>query len=909
LSLAALKRQIRGLGESPEYAKWDMAPALAKAILFGRWDGENAADKAAMETVLGKSYGEWTETVRPVTLRSDAPLTQRNEKWKVISRAESWAALGPRISNTDLDKFQQAAITVLGERDPKLDLEPDDRFAASVTGKAIRHSTSIRSGIAETLALLGSRPKALTSCSREKPEVTALSAVGTLLNKADWAIWASLNNELPQLAEAAPDEFLDAIESGLLATNNPFVQLFAQERGAFTGGTYMSGLLWALETLAWDPTYLQRVTIILGELAAIDPGGNWTNRPSNSLKDIFLPWHPQTCASFDQRLAALRALTKEQPIVSWKLLLALLPSVTGFTTGTRKPAWRKFIPVDWNENITKRDYRSQVEAYSNFAVELARTDVAKLAELIDRLPYLFESSQARILEHFETSGAALDESTRLPLWEALVDLVRKHRKHPDAAWVMNPDQISRIEKAAATISPNSVENRSRRLFSDREFELYEEIGSYEEQRKELNDRRDRIIAEILRDKHVSGVISFAKQVPSPAIVGLALGRVAPLEIDSELLPDYLMADDKILQAFISNFVWGRFWTRGVQWIDSTFSDEWKPLQKIAFFLYLPFRGDIWTRAESVLLNRAPEYWKEVRVQPYGDHTDLEYAVKRLLEVGRPRAALSCIAQLINTNLKFDGGLAVRALLEAVGSSEPIGALDQYQIVEIVEWLRSNGAPEDDLFRIEWAYLPLFDRHSGHIAEALEYRLASDPGFFSDLIGLVFRSDKESKTEPTPAEQIVAQNAYRLLHSWRTSPGSVRGGGFDDEGFVKWMSEVKQRTSDSGHLKIALIQAGKVLIYAPADPSGLFIRIAVAEALNAKDAESLRNGFVSGLFNERGVHGFSAGKDEMELARRFHRDAEAAEGKGYSRLATSLRELARSYERDAEREANRDPYED
>ena len=45
----------------------------------------------------------------------------------------------------------------------------------------------------------------------------------------------------------------------------------------------MTGLLWALETLAWHSDHLARVTVILGELAEIDPGGNWTNRPANSL--------------------------------------------------------------------------------------------------------------------------------------------------------------------------------------------------------------------------------------------------------------------------------------------------------------------------------------------------------------------------------------------------------------------------------------------------------------------------------------------------------------------------------------------------------------------------------------------------------------------------------------------------
>lgn len=43
------------------------------------------------------------------------------------------------------------------------------------------------------------------------------------------------------------------------------------------GRNYMTGLLWAMETLAWDAEYLTRVIVILGELAARDPGGKHTH--------------------------------------------------------------------------------------------------------------------------------------------------------------------------------------------------------------------------------------------------------------------------------------------------------------------------------------------------------------------------------------------------------------------------------------------------------------------------------------------------------------------------------------------------------------------------------------------------------------------------------------------------------
>jgi hypothetical protein len=379
-------------------------------------------------------------------------------------------------------------------------------------------------------------------------------------------------------------------------------------------------------------------------------------------------------------------------------------------------------------------------------------------------------------------------------------------------------------------------------------------------------------------------------------------------MDSEILPRELTTDAPVLKAFVANYVWARFWDKGLKWVESVLDMHWQEFEKLAFLLYLPFRNDIWLKAEAFLQNHGNEYWQKANVQPFGDQPNLEYAVLRLIENGRPRSALWCISRLIDVSPNLDVRLPIRALLESVGSTEPIGAFDQYQTIELIEWLRKRGATEADLFKIEWAYLPLFDYHAGQYPETLANRLANDPSFFCDIIGIVFRSDKEPKRESSESEKIIATNAYRLLHSWRTPPGQGPHD-FDDAQFARWLKEVKAKASESGHFDIAMDQIGKVLICAPADPSGLWIRREIANALNDKDAEAMRDGFTTGLFNTRGVHGYTAGKEELGLANRFHRDADALESSGFHRFAKSIREIANTYERDAEREALQNPYDE
>ncbi len=186
---------------------------------------------------------------------------------------------------------------------------------------------------------------------------------------------------------------------------------------------------------------------------------------------------------------------------------------------------------------------------------------------------------------------------------------------------------------------------------------------------------------------------------------------------------------------------------------------------------------------------------------------------------------------------------------------------------------------------------------------MENRLASDPGFFCEVIRHVYRSKKEPKSEKkhTEQEKAVAQNAYQLLREWRTPPGMQPDGSFSREHLMRWLESTKTICIESGHLEVALTHVGQVLFYCPPEPDGLWINRSVAEALNASDADKMRHGFSLGIFNSRGVHTIDpSGKPELELSEKYKKQAEDVENAGYQRLATAMRGLADSYANEAKR---------
>jgi hypothetical protein len=866
-----------------------------------------------MEIALGKTYGEWIETVRPATLRPDTPVTQNNERWKMLSRGESWAALGPQITNDDLDRFRAAAISVLSERDPRFDLAPEKRFAAQIHKKTLEHSSDLRHGMSETLALIGSRSSALTSCALERPESIAIVTIRELLRRLDWVGWASLDPLLPLLAEAAPEPFLTAVEDALLnLKTTPFRELFDQERSGVGGQNLITGLLWALETLAWEADYLTRVLMILGDLAEIDPGGNWANRPANSIVDILLPWYPQTCAPHSNRKSAFESLLREHRIVGWKVILALLPSMHAVTTGTRKPAWRQSIPATWSDSVKQNEYLEAITDYAQIAVKVASDDLVKLSELVDYLPNLPKEVQVLVLERIASPIiTGLAESDRQSLWESLVDLAVKHRKFVDAHWAMPIDVIDDIENAAAAIAPTKPSNLHRRLFSDRDFQLFEEKGEYEEQRRRLDLRRNKAIEDILNAEGIAGVLDFAHKVASPAKVGYALGSVEVSSIDHALLPDHLDTPDEALSAVVAAFAAMRFWKAGWSWFERVVAPDRSTEKKIALLTLIPATQETSRRAEQLLGPDASAYWKRAGVNPWAEKEDVVAGAEKLLQNDRPIAALNALAMLSYQKAAFPPELAVRTLI-ALLSNERAGKIEHYDVLELIKWLQENpDANRDSVLQVEWSYLPWLIREEGAEPKTLECAMAQDPQFFSELVRSVFRSkNEECKNDSrSETERNDAQNAFRLLHGWRTVPGTQSDGTFDDEAFIRWLADVEQITEESGHLDVAMGQVGEVLASAPPDAKGLWINSTIAKALDSKDAAQMRSGFMRGRINLRGAYWGTGGAEELRIAADYRAKAEALDNGGYPRFAGTVRDLAKSYEREARREAEEDKADD
>ena len=147
-----------------DWNKAHFAAELAIVNLLGSWNEKNVGDKAIVGQLASRDFADWISTIREILQQPPSPMNLKNGQWTVNRRLEMWRTLGQRLFDDHLDRFNECVIDVLTERDPQFELPPDERYAASIHGKVLKYSNILRNGLAESLALLGSHPKALNHC-------------------------------------------------------------------------------------------------------------------------------------------------------------------------------------------------------------------------------------------------------------------------------------------------------------------------------------------------------------------------------------------------------------------------------------------------------------------------------------------------------------------------------------------------------------------------------------------------------------------------------------------------------------------------------------------------------------------------------------------------------------------------
>lgn len=909
-SLTAFRRKL-GISpelQQPEWARPSEARRLLPAMLAGSWSDAVEGDCQALAKLAGAPYQETQQVLIRWANEADPPIRHVGNTWYINSKEDMSLLLERYLVRDDVDRFGEVVLDVLSTIDPQFETAEGTGSRVKKLMQAPKYSSLFRKGLAETLAVMGSRGETPISTGVSTRNY-ATRIVGQLLNRAnaDWRIWASLGRTLPLLAEAAPDAFLAAVDEGLNGNESVLLKVFQEEEDFFTSSPHI-WLLWALETLAWSPEHLGRAALALAKLARLDPGGKTGNRPKNSLREIFLLWHPQTTATLEQRLEVLDIIHTHEPEVAWQILLNLRPVMHGVAHNTARPRWQEWVP-DPLPQVSYGEVDQGVRELISRMLTDAGQNGPRWKDLIEALPSLPLEQYQTVTErlaHIDVEH--LPRSDRNNIRDALRKLISQHRSFPDADWALPPEQVDHLDGIYRRFEPPELSSRYGWLFDDRPDLPEGRARGWRERQEAIAEARLDAARSLYDQDGVIGILDFCKGIKEPGQLGFTLGRSDLLEDEEDnLLRDLLASEDAVIAQFAHGFSAGRIATRGRGWGEEKLerlAAVLRPLQRAEILICLPHDGGTWDRVEGSDPEVEHRYWSVVTPYEVSSPADLERVVRKLIKYGRPYDAADLI--VFYGVDKNPSPKLIQDVLSGIlqdPSVKPRMALSLHSISELLNILeKSSEVEETRVAALEWAFLPLLG-HYDRSPRLLHRELARNPDFFAEIVALAYRSENEEPHESTEEGRERALRAYELLDSWNTVPGRRDDGSIDKDLLDNWVVRARTTTSATGRGTIGDRMIGQVFSGSPAGADGTWPHPAVRDLIEAIASPELERGFELGVYNNRGVvtkKPTEGGRQERQLAERYTGLVIPISAR-WPRTAAMLRRIADSYHSEARRE--------
>ena len=442
--------------------------------------------------------------------------------WKAKSPLELLSLLGGRITRSELDRFFLIAREMLVAPDPQLELPDEQRFAAAVYGKVHPYSDILFKSVCDSLVKLAVRGPEQPGLQSLGIEARVGQFVNELLEDADAQRWLSLASHLPMLAEAAPSDFLTAVEKSLRLSDKPVTRLLSESTTSGIGGRcWHAGLLWALETLAWAPPQLARVALILAQLTRLPIQGNWGNTPGRSLYALFRAWLPKTAAGIGDRIQVLDLLIKKEPDAAFGILDELTASSPQTAFDAARPKWRD-DDAGAGYGVTYAEINEMHAAAKARLLQMSVGHPSRIATLLQNTSKMKPEDVFLVLTLMEPfTLLAADNEDREILRVALRKTIHWHRNYDDAPAEQLDTWLLAVESCHDRLAPADLVRHHCWLFDSHWVELLsrEREDPVDSRQPALSEARTAALAEIQKNLGMAGIENLIGTCREPGTVG------------------------------------------------------------------------------------------------------------------------------------------------------------------------------------------------------------------------------------------------------------------------------------------------------------------------------------------------------------------------------------------------------
>lgn len=910
-NITVLKRLLKFPHSRISWLEKGDVSEIFPALLIGRWNEANFGDVEIIEMLSGLPYAEYRDSLSKWRDLPESPIIQIGHTWRLTSPLDAWANVSGQLRPSDFERLKTAALLALRENGPERDIDPTNLSLGF--NPPNRYSRWAREGLIQSLILIGLYGEGLKLSTNTEGQVWVDHIIDELLTNADGELWKSLDHEMPLIAEASPSVFLEKTNQSLISAEKEIMAMFDTDPGILTDKAHHTGLLWALEGLAWMPEYFLDAVVVLTRLDQQKPIIKMLNQPINSLKDIFKSWYHQTMADLEQRISALETLLELSYETGWSVLLSMLPTQHGSAHPTHNLRWRLFGKSK-QLNYTYEELYSTSSSVVDLLIKYFNGTENDLAILVEHSDQLLDTDRKKLFKFIESKAGEIDTPDNL-VWKKLGKILSQHRSYPNADWALPEEILTEYQALYECYTPKDRLAKHLLLFDDHWPEFPEDDptldpNDYDSKAKRLEKRRLRAIEEILNVYGLEKIKEVSAEIKEPTILGQTLGTLKNFEFSNEDLPFFLNHGDGPLNVIQGYFAIKARIAEG-DWSIQAFKRlnqlGLSSQELVNILVVLDQSPAIWALLENNAA-LAAIYWSEVRPFFYRlEIKDKEIGLGYLLKYHRFMAA---IGEASHYPGELSTGMIVDILTKAATekANDP-GRAPGYEIARLFKELyQRDDIEKGTIIRLEWFYVEVLDRYSREQPTLLEKEILTDPSFFIEMIKWVYVPKSREKigeeSQELSSEQIAsrATRAYRLLKDISAVPGMNDDGALDVDFLNNWVSEVRKLALEADREEVTDIQLGQIFATYPEDRKSNWPPEPIAALIENINTDDLKSGFSSATFNKRGSSSrgaFAGGDIERGHAAYFDRLYANYKIK-YPNLAAIFSNLAKGYKQDAKR---------
>ena len=859
-NIGVLRRRLGFEGTKPRRTVSENIRALIPAVIIGRWYDSYEGDTEIISNVADVPYDDYVSALSPWMISSDPPIMKIEYYWRLTSPYDAFFYSYPYWTQQDFNRLKDAIIQVFSESDESI---REKESSADILSQlryqnTNRYSHALREGLLMTLILTAEYGANINNPTMAKPQEWVDGIIKRILQNDDQYFWKTITNHLPLIAEASPESFLIRLEEMQNDSGNTLTQvLFSKPDGydPLFYKNYSLGMLSALESLAWEPRYLARASKVLLRLSEYKDDSNIQNKPINSLKEIFQPWHCQTFATYEEQKEVLQLLCKQNSEIAWRLLISIMPDPHGgLSFPTHRMRWRSF------GQIRDKYFRNETNDMWNFVFDLllANTDnrVDRYSDLIRISDNLGEHNREKLFAKIQQDKQHIRDNDAL-LWNQIRKFLHHHQAHPNAKWALKEDSLKPYLDLYDDLTPQDVLMKNLWVF-DHRIEMVnpepasERLGNnwYE---KALEFRKE-ALKEIYNQLGLSGTLACISSINEPQYLGETLAYIiSDTEIVDIVNHSYKSNEDF---QFLRSFFWKLNLIRSDEEIFrilDLLNLNNLPLDVAGnIATVLKQTKDFWAYISTLDQPLIDYYWTNVHLTNWsGSDEEIIFGINRLFEYKRYSSAANYVYMLLMDSRKLPNRILANCLLGIVCENKEKFLPGSHEITTLLEKLDGSSDIEEDLMLQIQLFTVLLYHGDGYKPKRVLKALSEDVSFCIELLRWKWVHSDGIDENDKSIEQAKFKIAWEILDQFDVIPGMREDGTIDGNVLNNWVDGLRGAASEAGVLKYADGMIGDLFATYPRKAEG-YPPVEICDIIEKLQSKELNEHFDVKIHNSRGV---------------------------------------------------------